>query len=256
MSMLSAFFANPRLLFTAKNVFLLSHMRANTTLFGHILGSSPDVEGYYEMHISYYSWKSLWRQKMLHFSDHSAKPSSRILFDKILHDGHHITPAMLTRNDTRALLMIREPEQSIKSIVTLYRKTSPDLPEATIQGAATYYIDRLETLAAIATTIPGKYFYLDAEALVSASDDTLAAITQWLGLSQPLTTEYELFERSAKGNSGDNSDALRSGAIQVKKSNYADIELPPELLNRASETYARCREKLVQHADQSMTHRR
>jgi hypothetical protein len=34
-------------------IFLLSHMRAFTSLAGHILGSHPQINGYYEMHISY-----------------------------------------------------------------------------------------------------------------------------------------------------------------------------------------------------------
>jgi len=34
-------------------IFLLSYMRAFTSLAGHILGSHPRINGYYEMHISY-----------------------------------------------------------------------------------------------------------------------------------------------------------------------------------------------------------
>jgi len=48
-------------------------MRANTSLFGHILGSSPEINGYYEMHISYYSWKSLIRQKLIYLENHQFK---------------------------------------------------------------------------------------------------------------------------------------------------------------------------------------
>ena len=34
-------------------IFLLSHMRAYTSLAGHILGSHPQINGYYEMHLGY-----------------------------------------------------------------------------------------------------------------------------------------------------------------------------------------------------------
>ena len=34
-------------------IFLLSHMRAFTSLTGHILGSHPKINGFYEMHFSY-----------------------------------------------------------------------------------------------------------------------------------------------------------------------------------------------------------
>jgi len=33
-------------------------------LLSHIFGSNPEVEGYYELHMGYYSWKSLLRQKL------------------------------------------------------------------------------------------------------------------------------------------------------------------------------------------------
>ncbi len=68
MSLLGALITNPPLVLQHRNIFLLSHMRANTSLFGHLMGSHPEVEGYYEMHIGYHSWRSLWRQKLLHFA--------------------------------------------------------------------------------------------------------------------------------------------------------------------------------------------
>jgi len=57
-------------------------MRANTSLFGHILGSSPEINGYYEMHISYYSWKSLIRQKLIYLENHQFKKIPNIYLIK------------------------------------------------------------------------------------------------------------------------------------------------------------------------------
>ena len=44
-------------------IFLLSHMRAFTSLAGHILGSHPQINGYYEMHLSYEDAAALDRQR-------------------------------------------------------------------------------------------------------------------------------------------------------------------------------------------------
>ena len=129
MAILNALIDNPRLVVQHRNIFLLSHMRANTSLFGHLIGSHPEVEGYYEMHIDYYSWKSLWRQKLRHFSGHRAKPGARFMFDKVLHEGHHVAPEILRRETSRTIFMLREPGQSVKSLVALYRKRNPLLPE-------------------------------------------------------------------------------------------------------------------------------
>ena len=44
MNILRAF----QLLTPLEPILLLSHMRANTSLFGHILGTHPEINGYHE----------------------------------------------------------------------------------------------------------------------------------------------------------------------------------------------------------------
>jgi hypothetical protein len=245
MSFLHALVENPALVLRHRNIFLLSHMRANTSLFGHLLGSHPLVEGYYEMHIGYHSWKSLWRQKLLHFAGHRAKPSARWMFDKVLHDGHAVAPALLQREDSRTIVMLREPVQSIKSLMVLYQAESPHLPEATADGAARYYIDRLATLANVATLLPGRYFYLDAECLVSDAAPTLAALGDWLQLPTPIPSEYKTFTNTGRGKSGDTSSRLKSGKISKSSRDYADVQVPAGLLQEAHDAYTRYRATLV-----------
>jgi hypothetical protein len=67
-------------------IFLLSHMRAFTSLIGHILGSHAKINGYYEMHLSYYSSDSLDQQLKLYKKTESIKAHSHYLFDKLLHN--------------------------------------------------------------------------------------------------------------------------------------------------------------------------
>ena len=117
---------NPSLLNGKKHLFLLSHMRANTSLMGHLLGSHPEINGYYEMHIGYYSAKSLLRQKALYCEAHSLKSNSTYMFDKVLHNEHEVTDSMLTNSRCHFLLSIRSPEYTVPSIVSLYRKAHPE----------------------------------------------------------------------------------------------------------------------------------
>ena len=246
MAILNALIENPRLVVQHRNIFLLSHMRANTSLFGHLIGSHPEVEGYYEMHIGYYSWKSLWRQKLLHFAGHRAKPSARYMFDKVLHDGHHVAPEILLRDTSRTIFMLREPEQSVRSLVALYRKRNPQLPEADPQGATDYYARRVQQLADIAETIGPRYFYLDAERLIGDSVPTLAALSKWLGLSTPIPSEYDTYANTGRGNSGDHSARLKSGKIHHGRSDYSEIVLTPAQLDAAREAYVTARTRLVE----------
>lgn len=245
MSLLQALVANPALVLQHRNIFLLSHMRANTSLFGHLLGSHPLVEGYYEMHIGYYSWKSLWRQKLRHFANHEAKPGARLMFDKVLHDGHEVALPLLQRPNSHTVMMLREPEQSIKSLVTLYRGDSPHLPEATPEGAARYYIDRLNSLGHLGTALQQRYFYLDAECLVTDTEPTLRALGGWLGLPTPIPTEYQTFAQTGRGKSGDTSSRLKSGKVSRSVNQYEGIVLPDGLRDEALETYRRVRAALI-----------
>lgn len=245
MSLLQALVTNPSLVLRHRNIFLLSHMRANTSLLGHLMGSHPQIEGYYEMHIGYFGWKSLWRQKALYFSNHQAKPQSRFMFDKVLHDGHHVSLDLLRRSDTRTLMMLRAPEQSIKSLMVLYRQRRPELPEATAEGATRYYVERLNSLGAMAAQLGPSYFYLDAECLVTDTGPTLAAMADWLGLDSPIPTEYSTFSKTGRGDAGDDSSRLKSGKVSTEKRDYSDVEVPESLMDEARAAYATQRTALV-----------
>lgn len=245
MSILQAIITNPTLTLRHRNIFLLSHMRANTSLFGHLLGSHPQVEGYYEMHIGYYSWKSLWRQKLKHFAEHSPKKTSRFMFDKVLHNGHYVATSLLSRNSSHSIFMLRAPEQSIKSLVVLYRLQAPNKPEATAEGAARYYIDRVRTLADVAQQIGARYFYMDAECLITATEPTLSALSEWLGLDSPIPSEYQTFANTGKGKSGDPSNRLRSGKVSHVSNDYSDVLIPDSLMAEARDAYELCRNALI-----------
>jgi hypothetical protein len=253
MSILAAALSNPRLVFRQKNIFLLSHMRANTSLFGHLLGSHPWIEGYYEMHIGYYGWKSLWRQKIMYFDSHPAKPGARFMFDKILHDGHNMSLKLLQRAQTRTIMMLRAPEQSIKSLIALYRKELPELPEATAAGAAQYYISRLNSLTRTASKLNRRYFYLDADCLIQSTKPSLSMLSNWLELDSPIDSEYQIFSNTGRGTAGDHSERLQSGRVSRQNSDYSSIQIPFEVLAKADEAYIFCRQQLINGSERHVS---
>jgi len=101
-------------------IFLLSHMRAFTSLAGHILGSHPQINGYYEMHISYEDASALDKQLEVFLESDALKENSRYLFDKLLHNDYSLKPERLGLADTKILISLLEPEHTIKSIVDLF----------------------------------------------------------------------------------------------------------------------------------------
>lgn len=241
--------AHPRLLRRYEQIFLLSHMRANTSLFGHILGANPEIEGYYEMHIGYFSWRSRWRQKLLYFAGHSPKPDGRYLFDKILHNDHPIAPAFL--RNSKIIFSLRPPEMTIPSIVSLYRKIDPDHEHAQPDRAAEYYCGRLRELARLVDRTP-EYCYVDAQALRTNSDEVLAGLSGWLGLKIPLSTDYEVKPLTGEGRAGDSSENIRQGTIIQSQADYSSIALDPLMLREATELFTTTREKMIAASDISL----
>jgi hypothetical protein len=234
-------------------IFLLSHMRAFTSLAGHILGSHPQITGYYEMHLSYEDAQAPARQLALLAVTDGLKPGSRYVFDKLLHDDCRLLPERLGVADTKILVSLREPGQTIRSIVSLFRKKGPGEPYAAPAAAARYYVERLGTLAAFCEARPGGYWYYDAQTLTGAPDRLLPALTRWLALDAPLDERYETFSRTGLARSGDSSSAIRSGRISPAPSDYADVALPPELLDDARTVYRDCRRRILNLAIESLT---
>lgn len=234
-------------------IFLLSHMRAYTSLAGHILGSHPQINGYYEMHLGYEEPAALDRQLAAFRQDEALKPGSRYLFDKLLHNDYALKPERLGRADIRILVALAEPAHTIRSIVHLFaQKPDPDLYASPVQ-AAHYYIERVRALAGFCRTTDWPYRYFDAEMLQRAPETLLPRLTAWLELDSPLSERYEVFSQTGKARRGDTSERVRSGRIDRGRSDYSAVVIPEEALRAAQAAYRECREEIVAGARDSVT---
>jgi len=122
-------------------------MRAYTSLAGHVLGSHPQINGYYEMHLGYEEPAALDRQLQAFLQDEVLKPGSRYLFDKLLHNDYVLKPERPGLSEIKILVALVEPEHTIRSIVHLFRqKPNPDLYASPVE-AAKYYVERVRALA-------------------------------------------------------------------------------------------------------------
>ncbi len=231
-----------------QHLFFLSHMRAYSSLFGHILGSHPQICGYYEMHIGYHSWKSLIRQKLVFFREENPKTGMRYMFDKVLHDDHYVAPALLDSPRTKTVFALRDPSRAIPSIIALYEKEDPGHEFTDPAFATDYYIGRARSLAAMARGMHRDYCYIDAEAITANTDACLAMLTDWLNLGSPLDSNYTVQPKTSRGKYGDTSDRLRSGSIDHDATKEPARPLPDNLLHRAHTAYRECRETLAQYS--------
>jgi len=228
-------------------------MRAFTSLAGHILGSHPQINGYYEMHISYEDASALDRQLEVFRQGDVLKADSRYLFDKLLHNDDVLKPERLGLADIKILVALAEPAHTIKSIVHLFRqKPDPDLYASPVE-AAKYYVERVRAIAEFCRTTDWPYTYFDAELLVRAPEQLLPRLRDWLELESPLSERYEVFSQTGKARRGDSSERVRSGRIDRARTDYSHVVIPEEALQAAREAYRECREQIVAGARDSVT---
>ena len=234
-------------------IFLLSHMRAYTSLAGHILGSHPQINGYYEMHISYEDAAALDRQLEVFRQGDVLKANSRYLFDKLLHNDYVLKPERLGPAELKILVSLAEPERTIRSIVHLFRqKPDPDLYASPIE-ASHYYVARVKALADFCRMAERGYTYFDAELLQAAPERLLPRLTDWLELDSPLSERYQTFSHTGKPGRGDSSARIHGGRIDRTRVDYSHIEIPEEALRTAREAYRECREQMISGAADSVT---
>ncbi|PSU35572.1 hypothetical protein [Photobacterium lutimaris] len=240
-----------RLLTPSKHILLLSHMRANSTLIGHLLGSHRDVSGYYEMHIGYYSWKSLINQKLHFHQGDPGEPFTKYYFDKILHSEHHVNVDILSHDNVITLICLREPLQTINSIVKLYRSKHPDDDFTRPEFAARYYIERANTILCIAKKLVKQkesYYFYDAKDIIDKTQDILTDIQTYSGLKTPISTRYRKFDKTGARYFGDSSEYIHSGVVVKKTSETLNLDIDSELLDECNRVYRECREYLLEHA--------
>jgi hypothetical protein len=232
-------------------IFLLSHMRAYTSLAGHILGSHPQINGYYEMHISYEDAAALDRQMAMFLGSDAIKPGSRYLFDKLLHNDYALRPERLGP-DMKVLVSLAQPEHTIRSIVSLFAGKEIDDLYASPVEAANYYMGRLEALADFSQATSQPYYYFDAELLQRAPEKLLPRLSQWLELDSPLSEQYQVFSQTGKARKGDTSARIHSGSIDRAPVDYSHVLVPESVLSEAREVYRECRRRIVEKAADSL----
>ncbi len=234
-------------------IFLLSHMRAFTSLAGHILGSHPEINGYYEMHISYEDASALEKQLDVFQESDVLKENSRYLFDKLLHNDYLLKPEQLGLANMKILISLLEPEHTLKSIVDLFAQKKIDDLYASPVEAANYYIARIQAIADFSRTTSQPYYYFDAELFQRAPEKLLSRLSDWLELDSPLSERYQIFSHTGKARKGDSSERIHSGSIDRTPVDYSHISIPEEVLRPAREAYRECRRQIIGNAADSVS---
>ncbi|MBL8446424.1 MAG: sulfotransferase [Zoogloeaceae bacterium] len=223
-------------------LFVLSHMRSNTSLLSHLLGSHPEISGHSEMGISYRHALDLLKLRCKVFLDSDGLDGTYVL-DKILHDDLLIRDPILARPDLRLIFLVRDPVQTLRSILHMgsRERTAPQWTQEPSE-VTDYYCARLSRLESYLGRLDPasrdrRALFMCAEDLLAAPEAELARLSTWLDLSVPLSPEYRVFETTGQPGYGDPVGPIKAGRIVAQPSSYHHITLDPALEARARAAY-------------------
>jgi Sulfotransferase family len=181
-------FINPQCKFD-RALFVIAHMRCGSTALSHILCSHPEISGYGEAHIRYDGSSALGLLVLNQKRRKAHSIAARFLFDKILHSRYHpdIEPEFYR---ARAIFMIREPVDTIRSVRKLFRTIGSE-EYSTDALVADYYEERMATLIECWERFsPDCRIGMSYDQLTANPDRNIARISEMLELRPPLTNKY------------------------------------------------------------------
>ena len=232
-------------------IFVVSHMRSFSTLLCHILGSHKDISGYVETHQSYMGRIDLKHlpRKIRETTDEPV--ASKYVLDKMLHNYVYVAPSVLERSNVKVLFLVRNAEDTLKSILNLFLGQHTVGPITNPAEALDYYATRLEKIQEYSAQLGRNARFLESEKLIDDTHAALDGLSRWLELSEPLNANYRTFKFTGVDHFGDPSPSIRTGSIvtsaEVRHQTYVPVSLPETVLRRGQEAYAACRETLVRN---------
>jgi hypothetical protein len=234
---------------TGRFLFVVSHMRSFSSLLCHILGSHPEISGYSEAHLSYFGRLDLQRlaRKVQHVTGNPVL--GRYVLDKILHNQREIAPGVLDRPEMKVLFLLRNAEDTLRSILNLDHQRGGKSKFGDPARALDYYVKRLQQLEDYCAYLGGNALFLESERLISDTDRVLVELSCWLELGGPLKADYRTFRFTGAAGYGDPSPTILAGTVVRDESDrhkdYIPFDIPDNLLRLGSEAHQTCRDGIA-----------
>jgi hypothetical protein len=206
-------------------LFLFSHMRSYSSLLGHILGSNPEINGYSELQISYETEVDLFRSILRVYETNDNQLHGKYIFDKILHGHLTVGNVVLDRPRAVGLFTVREPEDTLRSVIAMARKRKKRDWKADVEKVAAYYSRRMTQLPALAEAFRGPTCVFEAEDLMTRTDELLEELTTFLKLKKPLQSQYDVFSHTGRRAYGDPGENIQSGRLVTDRAPHDEIAI-------------------------------
>ena len=229
-------------------LFVVGHMRSGSTLLTHILNTNEAITGYGETHIRYRSEGDLVRLVQDVFPTRRTVFLTRYVMDKILHN-EYLCESVINRNDCYFIYLIRDPTTSIRSMMRQFPTWFGPQPldrETLLAKATDHYCSRLATIEREAAQIGDKdrTMFLTYESFLGNTRRSLGAIQQSLGLSRPLSEDYELMRTTGLAHKGDPSQHIMKGKID-RSIMHDDIPVDADWLREPERLFERVSSRLA-----------
>jgi hypothetical protein len=212
-------------------------MRSYSSVLSHILGSHSQIDGYCETHTKYRTYFDLWKLRHRVRKLTGEPLTGDYVFDKVLHD-YPMSRSVLDSSRTRAIVLVRRPRETIRSIIEMGLTHSPIAWHRDFELVARYYETRLAGLLRLTEALRGRVVFLEAEALMSNAREVLDQLGVFLELHSPLQTEYRRFAHTGELGFGDPSKAILAGRITVTaRDSRTAVSVPRPLAARLQNAY-------------------
>lgn len=220
-----------------RQLITLGHMRSGSSLLSTILTNNPEVNGYGEAKVVYRDagdFRTLRGKVAFAQLLNRRVPTRRMAYihDKVLHERLVPNPSALAAEGSYLIFQTRPPEPTLRSIVGSLGWRVPQ--------ASRYLLNQYEHLATLAQQLPSNSnaMRLRHQEVIESTDQVLAAVTRWLGLSSPLSAEFSTKSRVRIRGSGDRSGRLEAGKVLRQHSRH-DVDISAAPLEDIKERYAR-----------------
>lgn len=192
-------------------------MRSRSTLLNHILMTNPDIIGLGETNAIYDSWiKYHWMKGKCKAINGVFNSRKKIFVDQINHNSKTPNSSILLSSNLMILVLVRNPEDSIRSILRL---TSTFYSSWTEEQAAKYYLERLHFLLKVLNSkMNPKPIIIDSDTIINNSKTELLMLSKHLSLNHVLSEEYKIFDFT--GISGDPTEKIHLGEITSIQNNF------------------------------------
>lgn len=233
-----------------KYIFILSHMRSGSSLLVHLLRTNLDICAYGEAHLSYHSSKDLNRllcKAKHHLQD--CRFAEKYIADKLLHNYHTIEPELFLKHDCFFIFLLREPQQSLSSMLGLKSHESRQHEEQALAYYTSYYVERLGALEKQVEIIPQpeqRCIFITHEQLIGQTNSVFDLLQTTLSLQHSFSEQYQISPVTGKEGIGDPSSRIKQGKI-LRNYQPRQVEIPAELLYKATAAFQKSCIKLQSH---------